>query len=242
MTQETYTVITDEAKLKEFIASLPDSHNRDLVYYVCLFARSKYLSEDNKNSITHIKSDKAQLKRFVATKANLLTKIKQLECPLGSYMQYKTNVPDNTVPQESLALYMTINPRSLKKATKNSAKKFLDMLLDNPGDPFNPSNFAMSEIQRSRGRTDYIVFDLDSKVHAKAWLRGKLKEIVGDAENQFRILETRGGYHILVNPDGLVGNWFNKVQKMLGVDLDQSGDIMIPIPGTHQGGWTPRFV
>ena len=140
-----YKIITDEGLLDNFIESLPNL-SKDEVFYVCLFARSKYLTEEQKGQISHIKSDKSQLKRFTATKETLKTKLKQLECPIGSYVQYKTDVPDNLVPQESLATYITINPRSLSLATRNSLKKFVEMVADNPTRSFNPSNFAMSEI------------------------------------------------------------------------------------------------
>lgn len=236
-----YKIITDETILSQFIEDLPNTSDLDLRYYCCLFARSKYLTEEQKGTISHIKSDKSQLKMFVATKENIITKLKQLECPVGSYIQYKTNVPSNPVPQESLAVYMTINPRSLQKATKNSLKKFVEMVIDNPTHSFNPSNFAMSEIQRSRGRTDYVVFDVDSKELSGSEIKERVREVI--ATDNFKILETRGGYHILIPPKTQIskGNFYNEIQKRIP-DIDQAGDIMIPIPGTYQGGHTPKFI
>lgn len=236
-----YQIITDEKALIEFIESLPDL-DKDLVFYCCLFARSKYLKEENKGKMSHITSDKAQLKRFTATKRTLLTKLRQLECPEGSYMQYKQDVSDRVVLQETLAVYMTINPRSLSKATRTSLKKFVDMVVDNPSHSFNPSNFAMSEIQRSKGRTDWVIFDLDSKDISI----DRMKEIILGClggEGEFKILETRGGYHIMINPQTSKNKkWHFDLGFAFINQLDQSGDIMIPIPGTHQGGFTPKFI
>lgn len=237
MAMSNYTIIADYGILVDFIRSLPELEP-DLKYYVCLFARSKYLTDEQRGGISHIKSDKAQLKRVVATKHNLLTKLQQMECPLGSYIQYKTNVPHNPIPQESIAVYMTINPRSLQKATRNSLKKFVDMVVDNPQDPFNPSNFAMSEIQRSRGRTDWVIFDIDNKDIEK----DEIIKMVGDTvgPEAFKILETRGGYHVLISPGHSPRDFYQKMQKTF--DIDQAGDIMIPIPGTYQGGHVPKFI
>ena len=236
-----YKIITDEWLLYDFIESLPNL-SKDEVFYVCLFARSKYLTEEQKGQISHIKSDKAQLKRFTATKETLKTKLKQLECPIGSYVQYKTDVPDNLVPQESLATYITINPRSLSLATRNSLKKFVEMVADNPTHSFNPSNFAMSEIQRSpKKNKKWHVIDVDSK---DVDVKSILAQYLGNTP--YKILETRGGFHCLIDlhniDESIKKNWYNNLKSSFGDDLDQGGDIMIPITGTYQGGWTPKFI
>ena len=62
-----YEIIKDEKILDEFIESLPIL-SEDEVFYICLFARSKYLTEEQKGQMSHIKSDKAQLKRVVASR------------------------------------------------------------------------------------------------------------------------------------------------------------------------------
>lgn len=236
-----YKIITDEKLLDEFINFLPEL-SEDEVFYVCLFARSKYLTEEQRGHISHIKSDKAQLKRFTANKKTLRTKLKQLECPLGSYVQYKTNVPDNPVPQEALATYITINPRSLSLATRNSLKKFVEMVADNPTHSFNPSNFAMSEIQRSpKKNKKWYVVDVDSK---DVDVKSILAQYLGNTP--YKILETRGGFHCLIDlhniDESIKKSWYNNLKNSFGDDLDQGGDIMIPIVGTYQGGHTVKFV
>ena len=238
-----YKVIADETILDDFIESLTELKD-DEVFYMCLFARSKYLTEEQKGTMSHIKSDKAQLKRVICNKKTMKNKLMQMECPLGSYVQYKTNVPDNPVPQEALAVYLTINPRSLRKATGNSLSKFVDMLVRNDMAFFNPSNFAMSEIQRSVvNKKPYAIFDIDEKFE-EADLKERIKKHLGDSD--YRILETRGGYHIIVslqNIDSKIkSSWYLGIQSEFGEELDQAGDIMIPIPGTYQGMFIPKFI
>ena len=57
-----YKIITDEAKLKEFIDWLPDLRE-DECYYIALFCRKKYTDK--------LKSDKLQLKRVTSKKENI---------------------------------------------------------------------------------------------------------------------------------------------------------------------------
>lgn len=230
-----YQIITDEAELKKFIEWLPNLEEHE-TYYVCLFARSKYTKDiSGKNGIPHIKSDKAQLKRFTSDKKSLFNKIRQLECPLGSYTQ-----KGNPVPQEALALYITVNPRSMYRAIYG-AIKHLTTCLQNTNKNVNPHQEVMSEIQRSKSRTCYVDFDVDTKeldaFQIRAWIGIKINL------NAVTLLETRGGYHLLVNPnkveDRYKKTWYKYISSLNG--MDQTGDCMIPVPGCYQGGFTPRF-
>lgn len=235
MEKKNYQIIIDEKALKEFIEWLPDLSEEEM-YYCCLFARSKYTKDiEGKNGIPHIKSDKAQLKRFTATKERLFQKIQQLECPVGSYFQ---NTHD--VPQEALALYITVNPRSLWKATQQSAKHFVDCIITNAR-TMNPQAEAMSQIQKAKNRSHYVVFDIDSK--EEDFVKQAVACLPSYPYDAFRLLETRGGYHLIVNP--IIASKHNKkwYQNISTFDfVDQAGDIMIPVPGTYQGGFIPKFV
>ncbi len=112
-----YEIIKDEQMLREFIEWLPELRLGEK-FYVALFARKKYCRE-----VKYIKTDKAQVKRFLANKNDLFNKIRQLEVPLDAYV-----LGDITIPQESLALYISVNPRDLERGTRQSLIKFANLL------------------------------------------------------------------------------------------------------------------
>lgn len=230
-----YQIIRDIKLLEDFIDFLPDLELYEQ-FYVCLFSRSKYCKDIP--GITHIRSDKAQVKRFTATKQTLINKIKQLECPVGSYMQ-----KDIPIPQESLALYITPNPRSLIKATKNSLIRFANLITEQyESNHYNPHQEVMSEIQKAKSRMIYFDMDIDGMT-SETLLREKelLKTFINIDALHF--LKTRGGFHILVELEKIdplfKKNWYKNITSILNIDI--KGDNMIPVPGCTQGNFTPYF-
>ena len=230
-----YQIITDENLLDEFISSFLKPCSPDETYYCCLFARSKYAkNEDGSNKFPHIKTDKNQLKRFLATPNTLKLKIKQLEVPFGAYIT-KDGEP---MPQEALALYITPNRRSQKKAMFKLMKRFIDIQECN-GQGFNVNAEAISAVQKSKSKTDWVDFDIDSKDIDISSIENVLPL------GTYKILETRGGYHIMIDRDKVKKsnapkNWYILLGQMF--EIDQSGDNMIPMVGTYQGGFTPKFI
>jgi hypothetical protein len=230
-----YKIVKDEKILKEFIDWLPELESTEK-YYLCLFARSKYSKDlQGKNGLPHIKSDKAQLKRFVSDKERMFLKIKQLEVKVGNYMQ-----KDLVVPEEALALYITPNPREMWKATINSMVKLANCIRDQ-NILVNPHQEVMSEIQRTKSRTCWIDFDIDQDDPEKLALDvEEIKSYIN--ADAITWLKTRGGLHCLVNPDKVEEKYKKTFYQKLSMFADQTGDNMIPVPGCTQGMFIPHFV
>jgi hypothetical protein len=238
-----YQIVTDEQELIKFIDWLPELTHEE-TFYLCLFARSKYTRDlPETMNLPHIKTDKCQMKRFTSDKKRMIDKIRQLECPVGSYKQ-----KDLIVPQEALALYITINPRSFVKANTASVRKLLDLALQ-PYNGFHPYQEVMSEIQKAKSRSVFVTFDFD--VEKSVLMTFKIGTGLESCLNMnaVNIFETRGGYHVVIKTelieDRFKKSWYNDVRYLLAElseDHDNAGDIMLPVPGTYQGGFTPRLI
>jgi hypothetical protein len=229
----TYQIIGDEAKLREFIDWLPEL-TPDETYYVSLFARNKYCKET-----AHIKQDKQQLKRFTCNKKTLFNKLAQLEVKYGAY----TLDDGSPIPQEALAVYIAINPRSFEKATKVALKQFVD-LITRQYSGYNPHQIVLSTIAKkdSVSRRKFYDFDFDDLTFEE--IQNKLEQIL--FKNSIYTLKTRGGYHLLVDLENIEpqysNNWYNTFNKVFAGNIDNKGtDTLIPIPGCYQGGFIPTL-
>lgn len=223
-----YKIIKNEKLLRDFIAWLPDLEINEK-FYVCLFARKKYCED-----IKYIKTDKAQCKRFLSNKKDLYNKILQLETPLGSYV-----IKDIVIPQQALSVYLSINPRDMEAGTRNGLIKFANLLaLKYNG--YNPVAEVMSEVHKACSRKLWFDFDFDG-----ADLDFTINEInkILTPDN-YRILKTRGGFHVIVNLKSLdkkiSHTWYHGISSLSGCDI--LGDSLLPIPGCVQGDFIPYFI
>jgi hypothetical protein len=223
MTKDCYQIITDEPALKSFIEWLPE-HSVEECYFYALFCRPKY-SANMKGSGGNL------LFRGIADKKSLFRKFRQLECPIGAYEKKGVSVP-----QESLALYINPNARSLYSATLNTLVQ-LSQNIKAGHKTASPHKEALSCIQTSSGEKTFIDFDIDSK---DPEILKKALTILGKSSNE--IIETRGGYHVLVRRDSIHQiedkMWYKKLQEL----SDVSGDCLVPVVGGIQGTFTPKFV
>lgn len=224
-----YQIIKNEKILNDFIDWLPEL-GKDECFYVALFSRKKYSSDKN------LKSDKAQLKRFTSTKKYLIQKIQQLEIQEGCY--YQDEYP---IPQDSLSIYITPNPRSYEKAAKKGLVRLAELITkDYSG--YNPHQEMMSQIQKSCKNKVFLDFDFDIKDLDFAITA--IREIHSFVnKNAVHILWTHSGFHALVEllkiEEKYKKGWHQGITSIPGCDV--RGDNLIPIPGCFQGGFVPYF-
>lgn len=230
-----YKLILDEGVLASFVEWLPELREGEC-YYIVLLARNKYVRDlPNLVKVPNIKTDKQQLGRIVTAKAGIRKKIKQLECEIGSY---RTRDGD-PVPQEALALYISVNPRSHIMATKEALKMMADYLTS-PYQGYRLDQDVISCIQRSCGNRVFMDLDFDN-VDLPSTLEQVKKHINA---NCVTTLKTRGGFHLLIKLDEIAAevkkSWYKGITALPGVDV--RGDNLIPIPGCSQGMFMPHLV
>jgi hypothetical protein len=227
LTHTNYQVIVDLPRLEEFVRWLPETGEGE-TFYVALLARNKYAKG---TGIGSFNSDRYQCKRFLSTADRLIDKIRQLECPLGAY-----RLKDIVIPQASLALYITVNPRDLFRATRASLVKFAELIAEG-SKAHNPHAEVLSQVHKSPGHKHFVDVDFDG-VRPEDMLPGIAAALNLDA---VEILRTRGGFHALVRlariDETHVKTWYRKMMALPGVDI--RGDNMIPVPGCVQGDFVP---
>lgn len=218
-------VITDLSILEEFVSNIPPL-NRNEAYYMALCARSKY--------DVNLPVNKLFLKKAIVTDLSLfIQKIRSME------VRTPYTYDGKEISQDSLVMYMSVNPRNTRLAAKKTIQRLTDLLYD---DGFvNPQSVAIDCIQDSNGKTLYRSFDFD-----KVSLDETIIEIDKFlSRKKYRILKSKNGFHIQVIIDRLepheTKTYFNNMKKVKGCDVSTE-DMLMAIPGTTQGGFTPYIV
>jgi hypothetical protein len=224
-----YKFLMDQDELERFIDWLPDLEEHE-IYYLAAFTRKKYCSSEQH---PWIKADKNHIRRFTSTKERLVSKIKQLECPIGSYTMKGKGGGEFVVPQESLVLYITPSPRDLWKATIQGAIDLMKVV-QCQGKNSNPHQEILSTIQRTASKKRVVTFDVDEKSQN---VLDRFTDVCGKAVD---VVETRGGYHFLVHPKEMPKNekWYQTLSEV----SDVTGDALLPVPGTFQGGFSVKMI
>jgi hypothetical protein len=227
---ENYKIIADEEKLQEFIDWLPPLGQSE-GYYLQLFGRKKYLKDGD----IHIQSGQQSLARLVCKKEEIVDKVKKLQVPLGLYKNR-----DVALPQECLALYITINPRCHERAAKNLLKVLADRITK-PYEFYNVYQLAMTELHKACGKQYFVAFDFDFVDFSE--IRDTIKETLN--ESAYKVVKTRGGFHLIVMIDKIGDrfkkHWYKTISG-LGPDVKGHQEMLLPVVGTFQGGHVVQFI
>lgn len=234
-----YKIIKDEKELNKFIDWLPQLEDGQK-FYISLFARKKYGATEG------LKADKGQLKRFTASKEQMINKIKKLEVELGSY-----ECDGIQVNQNSLVLYITPNPRDMHRAGLKTIQELTKFLVDGKK-IYNAQSTALNMIQVS-GVKKYFDMDIDFREGKDCSLETLynwflVNDIINKEAVVGNIIKTRGGFHILVELDKISEQykkkWYNNFTNTKSdiFTVMANSDNMIPVPGCTQSNFSPKLI
>jgi len=246
-----YKIINNESVLENFIDWLPDLEDNQ-VFFLALQTRHKY-NPDIRDTM---------LRRFTATKNNMVAKIKELELRLGAW-----SVKGVPLSLDDLVLYINPNPRCMLKANVGMGQHCWKL---KDSSKFNLESEALSFIQKSKAYTFVVDFDIDIKEGETytfikegevdfSFLKKMFPVARSGFDSPYRVLKTRGGYHLLVNPrvadlqiksfygDRVIKGfaplqWHKAIRDMFSPAVDAVGDHFMPVPGGTQGGFIPYFL
>lgn len=265
-----HELIWDPNMVREFDEVLNVDLGRDRVRVTVLLARAKYLSQEDSKLVSHAHLKNLHLtRRLVRQRGDLLQTLRHYEVPLDAFTctskDGQTHVP---VPPGCTALYLTVRARSCLLAYKNFQAAMTSLCIEalSNGD----SKLAMEAMTRvesefkgavhravSLDAPHMLDFDVDTKDPALLESLGQLLFDCGAEDKLLAIVETRGGFHVLVNKT-TVADVLPRIHEFcrnsVFADKDRngksiskhwvsiSGDGMVPVPGTLQGGFRVKML
>ena len=239
-----YEFLRDEEELKKFHDTILPQLGPDEVFYLMLGARNKYLTEEEKGVYNMNGSD---MIRRVTVRSNefseLRDKVLDFCVPVGRYKD-KNGL---SLPEHSFTLYITPNPRNVRRASVGVVQKITDGLL-NPNTPLKLEHMVMSEIHKNSTNKVYMDFDVDPKGNDD--LAQVLKVVYAKlGDSYYHTIKTRSGAHVLLKKEGmdpfLKHCFYKKIQELsasMEGEIEIKGDTMLPVPGCSQGGMFPYIV
>lgn len=226
------------------------------VHFVGLACRAKYMTMEERSQFSRSQDGVFARKLVAETSFNTyLRTLQQYELAEG-WKATTTSGRDIQLPGTCLALYGSINPCSGVQAVKHFMQKMLDASFSNDPEVKNTMAHAhstlLSMFQTSRSRKLWIDIDFDIPKEEFVVLKPFLGELRADI---FRVVvETRGGYHVLIRCDealkgtnlGALASKYELIAKQWYSENDKIeikvGGTLIPIPGTLQAGFPVHIV
>lgn len=238
-----YKFISDEENLDQFIDTLPDTDENSF-YYISLMFRDKYTIGEKLMKGNYL------VKRQGCRKSEIKKYIKLWEAELGSFTDRKTGLP---IANENLVIYFSPSLRSVRSVYKEIQDTISQMMYDNKFKSINSVVYNGMHHAKVVNR----IFDIDLDLKEKDSV--EVDQIIGiirdnDIVNlsSVRIIETHGGFHILVDVDQIMKEyektWHRKFAELKTKFPDILQDSMmnryesIPMPGTIQGNKIVKYI
>lgn len=264
-----YSFIYDEYKVRDFFLSVVPPLGNSEVYFLSLSARNKYLSEPEREYYGLGRTEmfaRSIVRHYDVEK--FIKALRRYECSYGSYLTKK----GLDIPEKCIIVYMNINPSNAILAYKEFSHRMGDILIESAYNSDRGKNLPkddlskftkldvelMDSFQRSTGIKHYIDIDFDIEERGFYLVEEFLSVIdhYSGGVAQYAVVDTKGGYHVLLKRDTIKFNYLEVVNhfnnKLSSTDVKHpmgrtteivvNKNLMIPIPGTYQGGYPVRLM
>ncbi len=246
-------LIYDELELEKFHKLLPPLE-ADEVYFLSLSARNKYLNEEERAFY-----DLGRSEMF----ARKLVKDSTFEKYLRAIRSYEIQSGwegrgGKILPDKCLIVYANINTCSGKKALQEFYSKSNEILFNLANNPeaYEKLRYLDTDLlncyQRATGTSKWIDVDFDAP--DRDFLLRQVFEFLTELrinKVEFKVIETRSGYHVLLNRDTLKYNYTRIVSQLDAeakfvykdkAEVTRNSNSMVPAAGCLQGGFKVKFL
>lgn len=268
-----YQIIWSEEQVEKFADLFFTDYIDDQVAVIQLMSRRKY-DPENSESLGH----HTVLKRHILHPDNkLLQKLRQLEVPYGTFVGKNGEKP---ITQQSLVVYTSLNPKSMLQGWIRTNNELMDAIVrdiyttksglstENARLVHKLESKLASSICKNISEKRYLDIDVDSKEYPYLdYVLHTIRKEIGIPEKA--IIETRGGYHVIVDKRMMDKNASRKLWEAIQCkEFDYQGskypttfmatnfsgesvkqtwismiaDTQVPTPGTIQGGFQVKLV
>ncbi|HEX9952147.1 MAG TPA: hypothetical protein VGB53_10290 [Rubricoccaceae bacterium] len=236
----TYDFLRDEDELTRFVDGVVPDLGDDECLLLLLMARRKYLTEDERP--TYALGNSAVFRRdIIRSKDQILSRVREMCVERGVYLDRD----GRPLPDHAFSVYLTVNPRSERKAAVATVKEITDRLYD--GQRIHLDDLVKSQLHQSVARKVFLDFDIDPEGDDD--LAGIIARIRGAlGSTPAHVITTRTGAHVVVETKGIdpsVKNTFfrevSEIGKGMSGAVEVHNDAMVPVPGTCQGGVMPKL-
>lgn len=237
---------TDE--MEKFYQILPPI-SEDLVYFVSLSARNKYLTKEEREKYG-LKKTEMFCRTIIRHPnfENFYQKILELENHLRVM---KTN-SGLYFPKHALICYINLYTSSTIRATREYIKKISDKVFNEIGCDYPDlkqfkycDKLWLSEVQKAKYHSPLL--DIDFDVSDYSVVKEFITKFNEKSKNNVKyLIETKGGWHIILRKQDIGFNFHSIVTDLNDrVGSEEEVQInknnMVPLPGTFQGGKEVRF-
>lgn len=251
-----YQLVHDREQIREFARNFLPTQRHEIIA-VSLIARSKYLSEEKKDTF----GDSQVLEQLICgggdddQPSKFCRQVLGLVRPFGSYVCVSPRGIEMDVPAEMLGVYAHLDHKHTLKVLQSTVSLILDRLLCLTGRPSGsmdelPNGWVeytqqLMKSPRIPSSPNYRQIDLDSK---DSDFINRVRQILSQAKVRLLMtIETHGGFHLIYEgkQPGINHSLLHQFQEETRVENSYVFKVMshprVVIPGTFHVGFPARI-